>query len=391
LFDFDYATRRNTGADRIHNRIGCADHDRASAMLDIASEIHTCVDRTSSHAQASWDTRMTADALSDVLKTVRLTGAAFFDVVAKAPWVAESLPRAMLLPKILPGAEHLIAYHVLTEGRCVANIIGEEPVTVEAGEVIVFTRGDPHVLSSSPGMRADSVPADKFAAAIAGQLPFSINYGGDGAVSAKVVCGFLACDARPFNPLLDNLPPVIKVRDREGDDASWLGQFIRLATMESAEKRVGGEGVLAKLSELMFIEVIRRYLADLPPEQAGWLAGLRDPFVGKALSLMHASPQRGWTIEILAKDVGLSRSVLAERFADLVGMPPMHYLANWRMQLAAGLLSGGKVNIATVAAETGYASEAAFSRAFKKIVGVPPSDWRRRTENDGSDSEGVSG
>ena len=334
---------------------------------------------------------MTADALSDVLKTVRLTGAAFFDVVAKAPWVAESLPRAMLLPKILPGAEHLIAYHVLTEGRCVANIIGEEPVTVEAGEVIVFTRGDPHVLSSSPGMRADSVPADKFAAAIAGQLPFSINYGGDGAVSAKVVCGFLACDARPFNPLLDNLPPVIKVRDREGDDASWLGQFIRLATMESAEKRVGGEGVLAKLSELMFIEVIRRYLADLPPEQAGWLAGLRDPFVGKALSLMHASPQRGWTIEILAKDVGLSRSVLAERFADLVGMPPMHYLANWRMQLAAGLLSGGKVNIATVAAETGYASEAAFSRAFKKIVGVPPSDWRRRTENDGSDSEGVSG
>jgi len=106
---------------------------------------------------------------------------------------------------------------------------------------------------------------------------------------------------------------------------------------------------------------------------------------------MHASPQRGWTIEILAKDVGLSRSVLAERFADLVGMPPMHYLANWRMQLAAGLLSGGKVNIATVAAETGYASEAAFSRAFKKIVGVPPSDWRRRTENDGSDSEGVSG
>jgi AraC-like DNA-binding protein len=148
--------------------------------------------------------------------------------------------------------------------------------------------------------------------------------------------------------------------------------------MESAEKRAGGEGVLAKLSELMFIEVIRRYLADLPPEQAGWLAGLRDPFVGKALSLLHGRPQRAWTIEILAKEVGLSRSVLAERFADLVGMPPMHYLAKWRMQLAAGLLSGGNANIATVAAEIGYASEAAFSRAFKKVVGVPPSDWRRR-------------
>jgi AraC-like DNA-binding protein len=209
--------------------------------------------------------------------------------------------------------------------------------------------------------------------------PVALYYGGDGPISAKVVCGFLACDARPFNPLLDNLPPIIKAGDPEDGDARWLGQFIRLATMESAEKRAGGEGVLAKLSELMFIEVIRRYLADLPPEQAGWLAGLRDPFVGKALSLMHARPQRAWTIEILAKDVGLSRSVLAERFADLVGMPPMHYLAKWRMQIAAGLLSSGNASIATVAAEIGYASEAAFSRAFKKMVGVPPSDWRRRT------------
>jgi AraC-like DNA-binding protein len=321
---------------------------------------------------------MTADPLSDLLKTVRLTGAAYFDVVAKAPWVAESPPREMLLPKILPGGEHLIAYHVVTEGRCFANIIGEEPIALEAGEVIVFTRGDPHVMASGPGMRTEPVSADKLAAATASQLPFSINYGGDGPISAKVVCGFLACDARPFNPLLDNLPPVIKARDHANDGANWLSQFIRLATRESAEKRAGGEGVLAKLSELMFIEIIRRHLADLPPEQAGWLAGLRDPFVGKALSLMHAKPQHGWTIETLARDVGLSRSVLAERFADLLGMPPMHYLAKWRMQVAAGLLSGGNANMATVAAEVGYASEAAFSRAFKKMVGVSPSDWRRR-------------
>ncbi len=321
---------------------------------------------------------MAADALSDVLKTVRLTGATYFDVVAAAPWVAESMPPEVILPKILPGADHLIAYHVITEGRAFANIVGQEPIPVEAGEVIVFTRGDPHVLSSNPGMRADSVAADTLAAASAGQLPFSINYGGDGPISAKVVCGFLACDARPFNPLLDNLPPVIKDSDPQDGETRWLGQFIRLAAMESAEKRAGGEGVLAKLSELMFIEVIRRYLANLPPEQAGWLAGLRDPFVGKALSLIHAKPQHDWTIETLAKDVGLSRSVLAERFADLVGMPPMHYLSKWRMQIAAGLLSGGNANMTTVAAKIGYASEAAFSRAFKKIVGVPPSDWRRR-------------
>ena len=147
---------------------------------------------------------------------------------------------------------------------------------------------------------------------------------------------------------------------------------------ESAEKRAGGESVLAKLSELMFIEVIRRHLAGLPPEQAGWLAGLRDPFVGKALSLMHAKPAQDWTIEELGKEAGLSRSVLAERFSDLVGMPPMQYLAKWRMQIAAQLLASGVSNIASVAAEIGYSSEAAFSRAFKKIVGVPPSEWRRR-------------
>ena len=321
---------------------------------------------------------MAADALSDVLKTVRLTGAAFFDVVAKAPWVAEQPPREMILPKILPGAEHLIAYHVITEGRIFANIVGEEPIALEAGDVIVFTRGDPHILSSSPGMRADRAAPNALDAFAATQLPFFINYDGGGPASAKFVCGFLACDAQPFNPLLDNLPPVIKAGDRQGSDTPWLSQFIRLATIESADKRAGGESVLAKLSELMFIEVIRRYLEALPPEQAGWLAGLRDPFVGKALSLMHGDPARNWTIEDLAKEVGLSRSVLAERFTDLVGMPPMQYLAKWRMQIASELLSGGSANIATVAAEIGYGSEAAFSRAFKKMVGVPPSAWRRR-------------
>ena len=325
---------------------------------------------------------MGTDALSDVLRTVRLTGAIFFDVAAKAPWVAEQLPREMILPKILPGADHLIAYHVVTEGRCFANIVGGEPIVVDAGEVIVFTNGDPHVMSSSPGMRADPVSPDMLDAATSGQLPFFVNYGGAGP-AAKLVCGFLACDARPFNPLLDNLPPVIKVGGGQDGDARWLGQFIHVATMESADKRAGGESVLAKLSELMFIEVVRRYLEALPPEQAGWLAGLRDPFVGKALSLMHGDPARNWTIEELAKDVGLSRSVLAERFADLVGTPPMQYLAKWRMQIASGLLSGGSANIATIAAECGYGSEAAFSRAFKKMVGVPPSAWRYRLGHSG--------
>ncbi len=325
---------------------------------------------------------MGADALSDVLKTVRLTGAVFFDCAATAPWVAEQPSREMILPRILPGAEHLIAYHVVTEGRCFANIIGEEPTEIEAGDVIVFTRGDPHVLSSSPGMRADPPASTVLDDAGASQFPFVINYGSDGPTSAKFVCGFLACDAHPFNPLLESLPRVIKSGGMQAGDTGWLGQFIQLATMETAGKRAGGESVLAKLSELMFIEVVRRHLEALPPEQAGWLGGLRDPFVGRALSLMHGRPALNWTIEELAKQVGQSRSVLAERFAFLVGIPPMQYLAKWRMQIASGLLSSGRANVATVAAEIGYGSEAAFSRAFKKLVGVPPSAWRRRVGQD---------
>ena len=325
---------------------------------------------------------MATDALSDVLKTVRLTGAIFFDVTARAPWVAEQPPRDLILRKILPGAEHLIAYHVVTEGRMFANIVGEAPIAVEAGEVVLFTKGDPHIVSSSPGMRTDPAARGATEAITTGQLPCFVSYG-SGGPAAKLICGFLACDARPFNPLIENLPPVIKARDPE-NATGWLGQFARFAMTETAGGRAGGESVLARLSELMFIEVVRRYLEALPAEQAGWLAGLRDPFIGRALSLMHGAPAQNWTIEELARQAGLSRSVLAERFTALVGIPPMQYLAQWRMQIAWGLLSAGRANIATVAAEIGYGSEAAFSRAFKKMVGVPPSDWRRRLGHDGS-------
>ncbi|HTQ82425.1 MAG TPA: AraC family transcriptional regulator [Pseudolabrys sp.] len=320
---------------------------------------------------------MSGDVLSDLLRTVRLTGAAYFNVVGREPWVAEQPARELVLPKVLPGAEHLIAYHVVTEGRCYAGIVGGEPVAVEAGEVVVFTQGDPHVMSSSPGMRAEPVTSGALDAIAAGPLPYFVNYG-DGAVSTKLVCGFLACDARPFNPLLESLPPVIKASTAHTSEAGWLGQFISVAVMETAAKRAGSESVLSKLSELMFIEVVRRHLEGLPAEQAGWLAGLRDPFIGKALSLLHARPAYNWTIEELAREVGQSRSVLAERFAFLVGTPPLHYLAKWRMQIASESLSAGTANVARIAADIGYESEAAFSRAFKKIIGVPPSVWRRR-------------
>ena len=320
---------------------------------------------------------MAADVLSDLLKTVRLTGAAYFEIVAREPWAVASPPRELILPKILPDADHLIAYHVVTAGRCFATVAGGSPIALEAGQVLVITNSDSHTMSSRPGLRADPPMPDVLDVAAAAKKPFCINCG-DGPASTNLVCGYLACDARPFNPLLDSLPPVIKMGDPAHNGAGWTNQFIRFAVAEAVEKHAGSESVLTKLSELLFIDVVRRYLERLPPEYSGWLAGLRDPLIGKVMSMMHARPAHDWTIDELAREAGLSRSVLAERFAELVGIPPIHYLAKWRMQIASGLLTSGRANLASIAAKIGYESEASFSRAFKKVIGVSPSDWRRR-------------
>lgn len=313
------------------------------------------------------------DALSDVLQAVRLTGAIFFDIHASDPWVAETPPGKAIVGAMFPGAEHLICYHVITRGDCWASVPGEPLIKLAAGDIIVLPHGDTHVLSSTPGLRRSPdmslyrLPAD-------GKLPVSLSMGDPQGASAHFVCGFLACDARPYNPLLGALPRVLRVSDQAGT----LAAYAQIAVAESKEQRIGGACVLGHLSELMFVDVVRRYLESLPADRADWLAGLRDPFVGRALAAMHRSPARDWTIEALAQEASLSRSALAERFTQFVGKPPMQYLMNWRMQLAANHLRSGMESIAAIADRVGYESEAAFSRAFKKAVGSPPSAWRKR-------------
>lgn len=318
---------------------------------------------------------MSTDTLSDVLRAVRLTGAVFFSVDASSPWVAEAPAAREVAPHIMPGAEHVIEYHVVTAGACWSGLIGGSPIRLEAGDVIVFPQGDAHVVSSAPGMRG-TPDLSIHRRPVGHQLPILINEGGGGPDGARLVCGFLGCDARPFNPLLATLPRVLHLRRRDPDDG-LIAQFITLAVSESGARTSGSECVLARLSELMFVEVVRRYVATLPPEQTGWLAGLRDPTVGRALAHLHDRPADQWTLDSLAKASGASRSMLAERFVHFVGLPPMQYLAQWRMQLAAGLLLGGGSGMADIADQVGYGSEAAFSRAFKKIVGVPPAAWRQ--------------
>lgn len=319
------------------------------------------------------------DALSDVLRAVRLTGAIFFDVRASEPWVAETPAGKSIVGAMFPGSEHLICYHVVTQGNCWATVAGQPPMRLTAGDIIVLPHGDTHVLSSTIGLRRTPdmslyrTPRD-------GQLPVSISMGGDpDGDPAHFVCGFLGCDARPFNPLLSALPPVFVISDQAG---GALAAYVQFALAESKQPRMGGQGVLGRLSELMFVDVVRRYLESLPPDRTDWLAGLRDPMIGRALAAFHRSPARAWTIQSLARNVGLSRSALAERFTQFVGQPPMQYLANWRMQLAANHLLSGTESVAAVANRVGYESEAAFSRAFKKMVGAPPSQWRTQRSDD---------
>lgn len=316
-----------------------------------------------------------ADVLSDVLRAVRLTGAVYFDFDLSSPWVAEAPPSRDIAGIVMPGADRVIEYHLIARGSCWGHLLGEEPIRLGEGDLIVFPQGDPHVLSSAPGLRA--APDMALFARGATPLPLVYQLGGGGSDHARIVCCFMGCDERPFNPLLASLPRVIHVRAAEANPASgWQTTLVNIALSESRSGREGGENVLARLSELMFVEAIRHHLATLGPVEKGWLAGLRDPVVGQALAVLHGQASADWTVESLARTAGVSRSVLAERFTDMVGQPPMQYLALWRMQLASRqLIDGGQV--AEVANAVGYESEAAFSRAFKKAVGQSPVTWRR--------------
>ena len=323
---------------------------------------------------------MSTDALSDVLSAVQLSGSVFFDVTAKSPWVAQAPPAAQIADDVMPGAQHVIEYHVVTRGTCWISLIGDtafEPIKLEEGDIAVIPQGDAHVVSSAPGMRAEPNLDAHRRPEDANALPFSIQTGGEGPGDTHLICGFFSCDARPFNPLLDSLPRFMRFsRDASQGSQSLLNQFIQFATAETGNKRAGSQSVLNRLSELMFVEVIRMYMDQLANNHTGWLAGLRDPLVGRVLTLLHARPAHAWTLEELASEAAASRSALADRFTQIVGCPPIQYLTQWRMQIAAKRLTDPGVKVAAVAHDVGYESEAAFSRAFKKFVGRSPSQWR---------------
>ena len=314
------------------------------------------------------------DALSEVLRVVRLGSAVFFNARFTAPWCFASPEVSTVMQTLSPGSERLIIYHLVTEGRCTVFIEGIAPIELTAGDIIVFPHGQAHRMASSPSV-VPGPPVDLNA--LLRRRPRMLRYGGGGDTT-RFICGYLECDPRLCRPILNALPRVLKVGLRNQAGMDWLESSIRYAVAEAASPRPGGEGVLAKLSEVMVVETLRRYMSQLPPEQTGWLAGLRDRIVGKALSLLHENPAHPWTVESLARQSGASRSVMAERFAHYVGQTPISYLTRWRMALAANLLRTTSLSLTRIAQDVGYETDAAFSRAFRRELGLPPAAWRKQ-------------
>ena len=313
------------------------------------------------------------DALSETLRVVRLVGAIFLQGRFTAPWCYSS-PRAdTAAPLLEPNAEKIVIFHLITEGECFVEIDGEPPTRLIAGDAIVFPQGDAHIMTSEPGLKpATGARLDTIFA----RRPRVLAYGGGGATT-RLVCGYLACDARLARMLLTGLPKLVRVNVRGSNAGTWLEASVRYALAEARSPRPGGSGVLAKLAEVLFIEVLRLYMNDQGDGRTGWLAGVGDRIVGAALNALHRRPAHAWTLEELASEAATSRSVLAERFQQLVGSSPMQYLTQWRMLLAANLLSGSNAPLARIAEDVGYQTDTAFSRAFRREYGTPPATWRR--------------
>ena len=316
------------------------------------------------------------DALSDVLKSVHLEGAVYLNAEFTAPWCVRGELGLASVRKRLEGAEHVAFFHFLTEGECKVRLFdGKEVLEARAGDLVLLPQEGKHLMGTD--LQLAPMEGEAEVTQVGGDPElFHMRHGGGGAAT-RFICGYLALNRTVFRPLFEALPPVMRIPIGEGPASGLLRELFRAGVRESSAERPGAASTLAKLADLLFVEALRRYMEGLPPEGKGWLAGVRDPQVGRALALLHGAPATAWTVDELAHKVALSRSALAERFTSLVGEPPMQYLTRWRLALAAQMLRAGREPVIRIAERSGYESEAAFSRAFKREFGVPPASWRR--------------
>ncbi len=319
------------------------------------------------------------DVLSEVLKAVKLDGAVFYNAEFSAPWCNRSPASSVVAPYLSSESRHVIMYHLMTEGRGYAYVEGEDVrIAVSAGDIVIFPHGDPHVLGNGSPVRPVDNELELQRIMSHGLKPARSGGGGE---LTKYICGYMICDPQLSQMFLGGLPKIFTVNIRNDAAGQWLENSIRYSVGNASMSMPGGEAVLAKLSEVLFVETLRRYMNLLPPEQKGWLAGARDPEVGKALALLHRKPARPWTIAALANEAGVSRSVLAERFRKYLSETPIAYLTRWRLQLGAQMLKTTSSSVAQIAAEVGYESEPAFNRAFKREFGLPPARYRTQAKS----------
>jgi len=314
------------------------------------------------------------DILSEILSAVRLEGALFFNAEFSAPWCLSSSGSAGVKPFLPAKDSHVIVFHFLTEGRAYAELPDGERVELTKGDIVVFPRGDSHFLGNGHPRK----PVDSFAT-FAENLKDGlkvVRYGGGGEVT-RFVCGYMACNPQLCELFLKGLPQILRVPVAEGPSGQWIENSIRFSVDGAAESGAGRSLVVEKLSEVLFVETLRRYISTMPAGQTGWFAGLRDAALAKALADLHHDPAKQWTVDGLAKKVGLSRTRLAERFRDFLGLSPIAYLTEWRMMLATDALRTTHKSVAEIALDVGYNSEAAFNRAFKRKFDLPPAQFRQ--------------
>jgi AraC-like DNA-binding protein len=313
--------------------------------------------------------------LSEVLRTVTLTGATFFSAEFQAPWGFTSPPSRSLAASSHDADAHLVLFHLVLEGQALAKMDGGTDVSLKAGDIITFPQGHAHQMwHGQPPRWFDTEPLVR--RALAGSFEAERNAGqGD---RTRFVCGYFRCDSFVGDVILAGLPPLLTISVRDQDRRSWLEEAILFLAAEATSDHAGRSALLTKLSEALFVETLRRWMARLSPDQTGWLAGARDGVVGLALARLHREPARKWSVDTLAREVGASRSTLVDRFAQYLSEPPMAYLARWRLRLGARLLRTSRHSVLEIATRVGYESEAAFNRAFRRQYGVPPGRYRRR-------------
>lgn len=316
----------------------------------------------------------TIDALSDLLGRMHLAGMVLFRAEFREPWSVVT-PDSCQLAKVLPfRTEHIIPFHVIASGGCWLDIPDHDLVWLSEGDAVLLPYGDCHSLrgreTSEPVQVGHLLPRPPWHDILV------VEYGGAGP-NTSIICGFLQCDELLFHPILRHLPVLMHVSPDTEPGDSWLATMIRHTASEASKPLPGSRSMLPRLTELMFMEVLRKHMQDLSADEVGWFAAFNDPVAGAALKYLHAAPYEDWSVDSLARQVGVSRTVLGDRFRHFLDQPPMQYLTHWRLQLAAQHLKTSDLPIKLIADEAGYESEAAFNRAFKRHFGQPPGEWRK--------------